>query len=99
MPVSERSATLLIASICVRLSAIDWTDGGWDLEQSVAYGRALRERGCAYLHVSSGGVSPLQKIVAAPGYQVPFAQRLREEVGLPTIAVGLIPEPGADALD
>jgi len=77
----------------VRLSAIDWVDGGWDLEQSVAYGRALRERGCAYLHVSSGGVSPLQRIVAGPGYQVPFAQRLREEVGLPTIAVGLITEP------
>ncbi|HEU5293662.1 MAG TPA: NADH:flavin oxidoreductase/NADH oxidase, partial [Burkholderiaceae bacterium] len=79
--------------IGVRLSAIDWVDGGWDLEQSIAYGRALRERGCAYLHVSSGGVSPLQKIAAGPGYQVPFAQRLREEVGLPTIAVGMITEP------
>jgi 2,4-dienoyl-CoA reductase-like NADH-dependent reductase (Old Yellow Enzyme family) len=77
----------------VRLSALDWVDAGWDLEQSVAYGRALRERGCAYLHVSSGGVSPLQKIVAGPGFQVPFAQHLREEVGLPTIAVGLITEP------
>ncbi|HSW25207.1 MAG TPA: NADH:flavin oxidoreductase/NADH oxidase [Burkholderiaceae bacterium] len=77
----------------VRLSAIDWVDDGWDLEQSVAYGRALRERGCSYLHVSSGGVSPLQKIAVGPGYQVPFAQRLREAVGLPTIAVGLITEP------
>ena len=83
----------------VRLSAIDWVDDGWDLEQSMAYGHALRSRGCSYLHVSSGGVSPLQKIAAAPGYQVPFAQRLREEVGLPTIAVGLITEPEqADAI-
>jgi len=65
----------------------------------MAYGHALRSRGCSYLHVSSGGVSPLQKIAAAPGYQVPFAQRLREEVGLPTIAVGLITEPEqADAI-
>jgi 2,4-dienoyl-CoA reductase-like NADH-dependent reductase (Old Yellow Enzyme family) len=77
----------------VRLSAIDWVDGGWDLEQSIAYGRALRERGCTYLHVSSGGVSPKQQIVAGPGYQLPFAERLKQEVGLPTIAVGLITEP------
>jgi 2,4-dienoyl-CoA reductase-like NADH-dependent reductase (Old Yellow Enzyme family) len=88
-----RAAVPATMPVGVRLSAIDWVDGGWDLEQSVAYGRALRERGCSYLHVSSGGVSPLQKIVAVPGYQVPFAQRLREEVGLPTIAVGLITEP------
>jgi len=77
----------------VRLSAIDWVDGGWDLEQSIAYGRALRERGCTFLHVSSGGVSPKQQIVAGPSYQVPFAERLKQEVGLPTIAVGLITEP------
>jgi len=88
-----RAALPASMPVGVRLSAIDWVDGGWDLEQSVAYGRALRERGCSYLHVSSGGVSPLQKIIAAPGYQVPFAQRLREDVGLPTIAVGLITEP------
>jgi 2,4-dienoyl-CoA reductase-like NADH-dependent reductase (Old Yellow Enzyme family) len=77
----------------VRVSATDWVDGGWDLEQCVAYGRALRERGCGWLHVSSGGVSPKQRIAAAPGYQVPFAERLKREVGLPTIAVGLITEP------
>jgi hypothetical protein len=88
-----RAALPASMPVGVRLSAIDWVDGGWDLEQSVAYGRALRDRGCSYLHASSGGVSPLQKIVAAPGYQVPFAQRLREDVGLPTIAVGLITEP------
>jgi len=88
-----RAALPASVPVGVRLSAIDWVDGGWDLEQSVAYGRALRDRGCSYLHVSSGGVSPLQKIAAAPGYQVPFAQRLRDDVGLPTIAVGLITEP------
>jgi 2,4-dienoyl-CoA reductase-like NADH-dependent reductase (Old Yellow Enzyme family) len=87
-----RAALPASMPVGVRLSAIDWVDGGWDLEQSVAYGRALRERGCSYLHVSSGGVSPLQKIAAATGYQVPFAQRLRDDVGLPTIAVGLITE-------
>ena len=87
-----RAAVPASMPLGVRLSAIDWVDDGWDLEQSVAYGRALRQRGCSYLHVSSGGVSPLQKIAAAPGYQVPFAQRLRDEVGLPTIAVGLITE-------
>jgi 2,4-dienoyl-CoA reductase-like NADH-dependent reductase (Old Yellow Enzyme family) len=88
-----RAAVPASMPVGVRLSAIDWVDDGWDLEQSIAYGHALRERGCSYLHVSSGGVSPLQKIAVGPGYQVPFALRLREEVGLPTIAVGLITEP------
>ena len=55
--------------------------------------QALKARGCAAIHVSSGGVSPLQKIPLASGYQVPFAQRVKAEVGLPTIAVGLITEP------
>ncbi len=77
----------------VRLSATDWVDGGWSLDDSIAFGHALRERGCAYLHVSSGGISPQQRIPVAPGYQVPLAQRLRAEVGLPTIGVGLITEP------
>lgn len=76
----------------VRLSATDWVDGGWDIDQSVVLGQALRERGCDFLHVSSGGVSPQQKIPLGPSYQVPFAQRLRAETGLPTIAVGLITE-------
>ncbi len=88
-----RAAVPASMPVGVRLSAVEWVDGGWDLEQSIPLGRALRERGCSYLHVSSGGVSPLQKIVAAPGFQVPFAQRLRAQVGLPTIAVGLITEP------
>jgi 2,4-dienoyl-CoA reductase-like NADH-dependent reductase (Old Yellow Enzyme family) len=79
--------------VWARLSATDWVDGGWDLESSVALGHALKARGCCALNVSSAGVSPQQKIVLGPGYQVPFAQRLKAEVGLTTIAVGLITEP------
>ena len=76
----------------VRISATDWVEGGWDLEQSVQFGHALRQRDCAFIHVSSGGVSPLQQITLGPGYQVPLADRIRRETGLPTIAVGLITE-------
>jgi 2,4-dienoyl-CoA reductase-like NADH-dependent reductase (Old Yellow Enzyme family) len=79
--------------IGVRISATDWVDGGWDLEQSVLFAQALRERGCAYIHVSSGGLAVAQKIQPRPNYQVPFAQTIRAETGLPTIAVGLITEP------
>ena len=79
--------------VWVRLSATDWVDGGWDLDGSVALARALKDAGCAAIHVSTGGVSPQQKIPLAAGYQVPFAARIKAEVGLPTIAVGLITEP------
>ena len=67
--------------------------GGWDIEGTIALSKALAARGCAAIHVSSGGVSPQQKIPLGPGYQVPFAQRVKAEVGLPTIAVGLITDP------
>jgi 2,4-dienoyl-CoA reductase-like NADH-dependent reductase (Old Yellow Enzyme family) len=77
----------------VRISATDWVDGGWDVEQSIEFARALAERHCSYVHVSSGGVSPLQKIPLGPGYQVPLAERIRAAVDLPTIAVGLVTEP------
>jgi 2,4-dienoyl-CoA reductase-like NADH-dependent reductase (Old Yellow Enzyme family) len=77
----------------LRLSATDWVEGGWDLAQSIVLAQALRERGCAFMHVSSGGVSPLQKIALGPNYQVPFAEAIRRETGMPTIAVGLITEP------
>jgi 2,4-dienoyl-CoA reductase-like NADH-dependent reductase (Old Yellow Enzyme family) len=78
--------------VWVRLSASDWVDGGWNVEQSIAFAQALKERGCAAMHVSSGGVSPQQAIKLGPGYQVPFAQQVKAAVGLPTIAVGLITE-------
>jgi len=77
----------------VRLSASDWVDGGWDLEQSVAYATELGKRGADWIDVSSGGVSPLQKIPTTPGYQVPFAKAIKAATGLPTMAVGLITEP------
>jgi 2,4-dienoyl-CoA reductase-like NADH-dependent reductase (Old Yellow Enzyme family) len=74
----------------IRISATDWVEGGWDIEQSVALGIAAREEGCDFIHVSSGGLSPAQQIPLGPGYQVPFAERIRRETGLPTLAVGLI---------
>jgi 2,4-dienoyl-CoA reductase-like NADH-dependent reductase (Old Yellow Enzyme family) len=77
----------------VRFSGTDWVEDGWDIEQSIALGLALRDRGCEFLHVSSGGVSPAQKIPVGPGYQVGMAQQIRIATGLPTIAVGLITEP------
>lgn len=77
----------------VRVSATDWVAGGWDIDQTVAFGQALAARGCAFIHVSSGGVSPKQQIPLGPGYQVALAAQVKRETGLPTIAVGLITEP------
>ena len=76
----------------VRVSATDWVAGGWDLEQTIAFAQALKERGVDWIDLSSGGVSPAQQIPLGPGYQVPFAQAVREATGLVTIAVGLITE-------
>jgi 2,4-dienoyl-CoA reductase-like NADH-dependent reductase (Old Yellow Enzyme family) len=83
----------------VRISATDWLEEvesappSWTLEQSLVFARALKARGCDWIDVSSGGVSPQQKIKLGPGYQVPFAEIVRNEVGLATMAVGLITEP------
>ncbi|HTO62638.1 MAG TPA: NADH:flavin oxidoreductase/NADH oxidase [Bradyrhizobium sp.] len=77
----------------IRLSATDWIEGGWDLEQTIAFARELGRRGVDWIDVSSGGISPLQKIPLAPGYQVPFADAVRAATGLTTIAVGLITRP------
>jgi 2,4-dienoyl-CoA reductase-like NADH-dependent reductase (Old Yellow Enzyme family) len=77
----------------VRISATDWVAGGWDIEQSVVFAKELQRRGCSFIDVSSGGLSPLQQIPLEPGYQVPFAGRIRRETGLTTIAVGLITDP------
>jgi 2,4-dienoyl-CoA reductase-like NADH-dependent reductase (Old Yellow Enzyme family) len=79
--------------VWVRVSAVDWVPDGWDLEGTVAFAKALEARGCAALHVSSGGVSPKQAIALGAGYQVPFAERVKAEVDMPVIAVGLITEP------
>lgn len=77
----------------IRISATDWVDGGWDPEQSLVLARALDARGCDYIHVSSGGLSPLQQIAVRPGYQLPFAAAIKQAVRMPVIGVGLITEP------
>ena len=79
----------------VRVSATDWLPGedSWTLEQTLELAQQLKQRGCDWLDVSSGGVSPRQQIAAAPGYQAPFAHAVKRETGLVTIAVGLITEP------
>ena len=79
--------------VWMRISATDWVSGGWDIEGTVALSKILKARGCAAIHVTTGGVSPQQAIKLGPGYQVPYAQRVKAEVGLPTMAVGLITEP------
>jgi len=76
-----------------KVSATDWVEGGWDLAQTIEFAKQLKARGLDWIDVSSGGVSPLQKIPLGPGYQVPFAQAIKEATGLTTIAVGLITQP------
>ncbi|HEY3568253.1 MAG TPA: NADH:flavin oxidoreductase/NADH oxidase [Thermoanaerobaculia bacterium] len=77
----------------VRISATDWAEGGWDAEQSVELARRLKETGVDLIDVSSGGAVPRVRIPVGPGYQVPFARRIRHEAGIRTGAVGLITEP------
>jgi NADPH2 dehydrogenase len=77
----------------LRVSSTDWVEGGWDLAQTIEFAQELKKHGVDWIDASSGGVSPLQKIPLGPGYQVPFAQAIREATGLTTIAVGLITEP------
>ena len=76
----------------MRVSATDWVPGGCTIEDTVVLAKALEARGAAAIHVSTGGVSPRQAIRPEPGYQVPFAKRIKSEVSLPVIAVGLITE-------
>ena len=78
----------------VRISATDWMEGGWELEQSVELGRMLKGQGVDLVDCSSGGVVPGAKITVGPGYQTPFAAEIREKARIATAAVGLITEPG-----
>ena len=78
--------------LVVRISATDWVEGGWDIDDSVALSRLLAEAGVDLVDVSSGGTAPAE-IPLGPGYQVPFARRIRHEAGIATGAVGLITEP------
>jgi 2,4-dienoyl-CoA reductase-like NADH-dependent reductase (Old Yellow Enzyme family) len=77
----------------VRISATDWSDGGWTIEDSVALAAQLGDRGVDLIDCSSGGNVAHAKIPLGPGYQVPFAERIRRETGIMTGAVGLITEP------
>ncbi len=74
----------------IRISATDWVEGGWTPEEAVAFARELKQLGCDYIDVSSGGLDPRQKIPLAPAYQAPFAEKVRKEAGIPTMSVGLI---------
>ena len=76
--------------VSVRLSATDWVDGGWDLEQSIVFAKGLEDHGCSAIHISSGGLHTAQIIPVGPSYQVPLARAVKESVNMPVIAVGLI---------
>jgi 2,4-dienoyl-CoA reductase-like NADH-dependent reductase (Old Yellow Enzyme family) len=76
--------------LIVRISATDWADGGWTVEESVQLAVLLKARGVDLIDCSSGGLAAHQQIAIGPGYQVPFAHRIRAETGVPTAAVGLI---------
>jgi 2,4-dienoyl-CoA reductase-like NADH-dependent reductase (Old Yellow Enzyme family) len=76
----------------IKVSSTDWVDGGWDIAQTIVLARELKKRGVDWIDASSGGVSPLQKIPLGPGYQVQFAEAIKQAAGVNTIAVGLITE-------
>jgi 2,4-dienoyl-CoA reductase-like NADH-dependent reductase (Old Yellow Enzyme family) len=77
----------------VRISATEWVDGGWDIEQSIELARGLRQIGVDLIDCSSGGSVPHAEIPVGPGYQTPFAQRIRRDAEIMTGAVGMITSP------
>jgi 2,4-dienoyl-CoA reductase-like NADH-dependent reductase (Old Yellow Enzyme family) len=76
--------------VTMRVSGTDWAPGGWDIDQTVAFAQALEARGCGGIHVSSGGLTPAQKIPIGPSYQVPLARAVKKATAMPVVAVGLI---------
>jgi 2,4-dienoyl-CoA reductase-like NADH-dependent reductase (Old Yellow Enzyme family) len=74
----------------VRISASDWADGGWNIDESVKLSKILKQQGVDVIDCSSGGAVAHQKITLGPGYQVPFAERIKKEVGILTGTVGMI---------
>jgi 2,4-dienoyl-CoA reductase-like NADH-dependent reductase (Old Yellow Enzyme family) len=78
--------------VSMRVSGTDWVEGGWDVEQTIAFAKELKKRGCDAVHVSSGGLHPAQKIPVGPSYQVPLARAIKAAVQMPVIAVGMITE-------
>lgn len=85
-----RSAFPAERPVSMRVSGTDWAEGGWDIDQTIAFARVLDARGCSAINVSSGGTTPGQRIPVGPGYQVPLARAVKTATNLPTIAVGLI---------
>ena len=95
LEVSRRLRRLLPQEmpLFVRISATDWVEQGWDIDQSVILCQRLKDVGVDLIDVSSGGITPKARIPVGKGYQVPFARRIRAEAGIKTGAVGLITEP------
>jgi 2,4-dienoyl-CoA reductase-like NADH-dependent reductase (Old Yellow Enzyme family) len=79
--------------LLVRVSATDWAEGGWTPEETVALARELGALGADLVDCSSGGLVPWAEVPVGPGYQVPFAERVRREAGVATAAVGLVTSP------
>jgi 2,4-dienoyl-CoA reductase-like NADH-dependent reductase (Old Yellow Enzyme family) len=77
-------------AVTMRVSGTDWVKGGWDVEGTIAFAKALEARGCGAIHVSSGGLDPRQAIPVGPSYQVPLARAVKQACGMPVVAVGMI---------
>ncbi|MEH2511604.1 2,4-dienoyl-CoA reductase-like NADH-dependent reductase (Old Yellow Enzyme family) [Nitrobacteraceae bacterium AZCC 1564] len=85
-----RKAVPAEKTVTMRVSGTDWMEGGWDIDQTVAFAKMLEARGCDAIHVSSGGLHPAQQIPVGPSYQVPLARAVKASVRMPVVAVGLI---------
>jgi 2,4-dienoyl-CoA reductase-like NADH-dependent reductase (Old Yellow Enzyme family) len=79
--------------VTMRVSGTDWIEGGWDIEEMIIFAQALEARGCAAIHVSSGGLHPAQRVPVGPNYQVPLARAVKRATNIPVVAVGLITGP------
>lgn len=86
----ELPKTMMVGA---RLSASEWVDGGFSLDEAVLVSQAVKDAGVAYICASSGGNASHARIAAVPGYQAPFAERIRRDAGIATRAVGLIVDP------
>ncbi|MCP8897440.1 NADH:flavin oxidoreductase/NADH oxidase [Shinella daejeonensis] len=82
-------------AVGIRISATDWVEGGWDVDDSIELAKALDARGCSYIHVSGGGLDPEHQQLPplVPGYQLPYAETIRQHVQMPVVGVGLITTP------
>lgn len=93
LEVFQQVRAVFSGTLGVRISGTDWVDGGWTIDETCELAMRLKQAGVQFVHISSGGVSPRQKIPVGPEYQVHLARAVRERSGLLTFAVGLITEP------